>query len=445
MKPKILLINPPIYDFAAYDFWIKPYGLLKVGGLLRPFPDLYLFDYLDRLHPAATEHPHPACADLSAGWKPAFPSDSWGRGPYPQQQIPKPDALKDVPRYYRRFGMPRKVFEDYLTSKDPFDAVLIQTVMTYWYPGVKEVIDDIRRFCPQAKIALGGFYATACPEHAKALGADVVIRGDNFELLKSLGLEVSKEFQLPVWELYPKLRVGVLTLTQGCPFQCSYCFVPRSGRAFKARPLNECLDELGQLMRLGVENIAFYDDALLYLPQTILLPFLQKVIENRIHVNFHTPNALHARFITHETAEGMVRAGFKTFYLGFESHSAAFHQQTGSGKVVSDELATAVEHLLSVGADRRHITAYEMLGHPKSDVEQLEESMRFASGLGIQIMLSDFSPIPGTPDGDVCGSIVDLSEPLNHNKTAFPIRFLSFDRVNYYKDLCRKLNRKMRG
>ena len=34
MKRRILLVNPPIYDFAAYDFWLKPYGLLRVAGLL---------------------------------------------------------------------------------------------------------------------------------------------------------------------------------------------------------------------------------------------------------------------------------------------------------------------------------------------------------------------------------------------------------------------------
>ena len=30
MTAKILLVNPPIYDFAAYDFWLKPYGLLYI-------------------------------------------------------------------------------------------------------------------------------------------------------------------------------------------------------------------------------------------------------------------------------------------------------------------------------------------------------------------------------------------------------------------------------
>lgn len=51
MKPRILLVNPPIYDFSAYDFWLKPYGLLRVAGFLRDQADFYLFDYLDRLDP----------------------------------------------------------------------------------------------------------------------------------------------------------------------------------------------------------------------------------------------------------------------------------------------------------------------------------------------------------------------------------------------------------
>lgn len=53
MRPRILLVNPPIYDFSAYDFWLKPLGLLTVAGALAAHADLTLFDYLDRLHPAA--------------------------------------------------------------------------------------------------------------------------------------------------------------------------------------------------------------------------------------------------------------------------------------------------------------------------------------------------------------------------------------------------------
>jgi hypothetical protein len=150
----------------------------------------------------------------------------------------------------------------------------------------------------------------------------------------------------------------------------------------------------------------------------------------------------------------MVRAGFKTFYLGFESASKDWQRQTGS-KVFSDELAEAVTNLKSAlrldsgqaGAnpnpDKIGITAYQILGHPKTNITDLEESMRFVNGLGIRGMLADFSPIPGTPDGEYCRKWVDLDEPLLHNKTAFPIILWGFDETNRLKDLQRQLNRNL--
>ena len=429
MKQKVLLVNPPIYDFSAYDFWLKPYGLLRAGGYLGDGCSLFLYDYLDRLS-----------SDIVTNE--AAKPDPWGRGPYPKAVQTKPISFAKVPRYFYRFGRNRFDFQNFLQATGPFDAVLIQTVMTYWYPGYTEVIEDIRRFSPQAKIVLGGFYATCCPGHAKGLGADLVIAGDELgSIFELLGAGPRPGAALPVWELYPRLKTGVIKLTQGCPFRCSYCYVPQSGVRFSTRPVADCIAELEHLVRLGTQDIAFYDDALLYRPEEVLFPFLEEVIRRGIGVNFHTPNALHARFLTAQAAELMVRAGFKTFYLGFESRSEAFHSRTGA-KVICEELAEAVGHLRQAGADMRQVTAYEILGHPQFEAQQLEASMRFAAGLGIRVMLSDFSPILGTPDGELCREIVDLDEPLNHNKTAFPILSLGVKTVNYYKNLCRQLNRR---
>jgi len=430
MKPKVLLVNPPIYDFAAYDFWLKPYGLLRAGGMLRPVADVSLFDYLDRLHPA-----------FNSALRAKANAD--GCGPYPQQRLPKPSVLKDIPRYWRRFGLPRAVFERHLSECKP-DVVLVQTVLTYWYPGVKEVIDDVRRLCPHAKIVLGGFYATACTSHAQSLGPDLVVEAGRFEpLWQLIGVPPADAPAMPAWDLYPAVETAVIKLTRGCPFKCSYCFVPRSGVPFETRPLDECMQEFDRLVRLGVRNIAFYDDSLLYQPERILFPFLEAVTERNAGIRFHTPNALHARFMSADCARRMVRAGVSTFYLGFESRSSDFHSQTGS-KVVSDELATAVENLRSAGVRPERICAYEMLGHPRFNVQQLEDSMRYVNSLGIRLQLSDFSPIPNTPDGELCRSVTDLDEPLNHSKTAFPIRFLGFERSNYFKELCRQLNKSLR-
>ena len=50
--PHILLINPWIYDFAAFDFWAKPLGLLSIGGMLRGQGyQISYIDCLDRFHP----------------------------------------------------------------------------------------------------------------------------------------------------------------------------------------------------------------------------------------------------------------------------------------------------------------------------------------------------------------------------------------------------------
>jgi len=336
--------------------------------------------------------------------------------------------------------LPRSIFKDFLQQKGSFDFALIQTTMTYWYEGIKEVIEDIRQVWPSSKIILGGNYVTFCKKHAENLGADLLVPGTNLEpLWKYIGIEPDLK-QPALWQAYEKLNVGIVKLSEGCPFKCTYCSVPKVYSKFKARPLERSLAELELLVNFGVQNIAFYDDALLFEAEKVLSPFLNEVIKRNIKVNLHTPNGLHARFITKRLAELMVQAGFKTFYLGFESASIQWQQNTGA-KIFCDELTQAVEHLISAGAEPANITAYQILGHPHIDTQQLEITMRFANSLGIRGTLADFSPIPGTPDGEYCRKWVDMHEPLMHSKTAFPIIMLGFDESNRLKDLQRKLNR----
>jgi radical SAM superfamily enzyme YgiQ (UPF0313 family) len=369
-------------------------------------------------------------------------SDQFCRGEFYSELLPKPAVFAKIPRRYHRFGLPRHIFQEWLANESPFDYALIQTTMTYWYPGVKEVIDDIRHIRPKTKIVLGGVYATICPQHAQSLGADLVIKGADLEPLWQFLNIMPSTGNLPIWQAYPKLAVGVLKLTDGCPFKCSYCSVPQMYKTFAPRPLRRVIAEFELLRSRGVRNIAFYDDALLFDAEHILVPFLRHVIETGSEIHFHTPNALHARYITAELARLMVQAGFKMFYLGFESSQNDWQKQTG-GKVSADEFAAAVKNLLDAGADPKNITAYLIAGHPNSVVSDVESSAKYANKLGVRIMLTEFSPIPNTPDGRLCEKIVDMTEPLWHSKTAFPITFLGNDTVNRLKDLCHRLNKNL--
>jgi pyruvate-formate lyase-activating enzyme len=402
---RILVVNPPIYDFTAYDFWLRPYGALRVAGRMRHAGMIEAFDFL-----VSKER------------------DAWGRGRFPELVVPKPAAYADIPRRFRRFGRPREEFRAFLRGRT-FDVVLVQTVMTYWYLGVREVIEDVRALQPEAKIVLGGVYARLCAAHAQTLGADLV--ADELDKLWNF-LGLSPRADAPCWELVDH-EVGVIKITEGCPFRCTYCSVPQVYPQFIARPTGECIDELAHLVRLGARHVAFYDDALLHRTDRILIPFLEAVLARGWRLNFHTPNALNARFVTPEIARLMVRAGFKTFYLGFESGAYEWQKKTG-GKVYSEEFADAVRHLREAGAES--ITAYLIIGHPSGNDQDIESSMRFASEQGAKVMLSEFAPIPGTPDGERCREWTDLDEPLNHNKTAYTYRRLG-NRVNELKQLAR--------
>ncbi len=411
---RILLVNPPIYDFSAYDFWLKPYGLLRVAGRLRGTARFSGFDYLI-----------------------SEKRDSFGRGKFPEKIVPKPAVYSDIPRHFRRFGRPREEFRRFL-EREQFDVVLVQTVMTYWYLGVQEVLDDLRELLPRAKVVLGGNYATLCPSHARSLGPDLVVEGNNLDPLWTL-LGVHPTEGLPLWEGMPSRDVGILRLTEGCPFRCTYCSVPMVSPGFSPRPLEESLRELRHLVSLGLHQVAFYDDALLCQPDRILGPFLEAVQSGGIQASFHTPNGLNARFVSREIARRMVQAGFQTFHLGYESSSRDWQMKTG-GKVNPEEVAEAVGNLRHAGG--RNITLYVLLGHPRSEGQEIEETLHSAAKVGARIMLSEFAPVPGTPDGDLARRWIDLDEPLHQNKTAFPYRLLGAGRVNQLKALCRKFNSK---
>ena len=54
--PHILCVNPWIHDFAAYDFWAKPLGLLTLAAICRMHDcRVSYIDCLDRFDPRAPQ------------------------------------------------------------------------------------------------------------------------------------------------------------------------------------------------------------------------------------------------------------------------------------------------------------------------------------------------------------------------------------------------------
>ncbi len=417
---RVLCINPWIYDFAAYNLWIEPLGLLSVAAALRYVGhEVALVDCLDRHHPAA---PAPRSA-----------SDAYGCGKFAKTVLTRPPPLAHIPRRWGRYGLPLPVFEAELAKQPRPDAVLVTSMMTYWYPGPFLAIRRVKARWPDVPVALGGIYATLCADHARAhSGADAILPGAGEKAAVRWVAEVTghppkralPDDITPAHDLRrPQGYVAVLT-ARGCPFRCPYCavhhlfpsgFIPRQPEAVVAE-IAHCVEAL------GARDVAFYDDALLVEATHHLHPILDGVIARRLHVRFHTPNGLHARFIDRALARKMRRASFVTIRLGLES--ADPRVQTADGNKVSrTSFARAVEALFQAGFSAHEVAAYVLIGRPGQRVQEARATVEFAHRLGVPVRTAQFSPIPGTDEWQRAvggGHIAADADPLLHNNSIYP-------------------------
>jgi hypothetical protein len=154
--PRILLINPWIHDFAAHNLWARPLGLLQVAEQLSAYnADLQLID----------------CLDVPG-------SSVYHTGKYPKTVLPAPPGLENMSRRFGRYGIPLPEFEKRLAACLPVDAILVTSIMTYWYPGAFEAIRLVKAAAPGVPVILGGVYARLFPGHAQKFSkADLVYTG----------------------------------------------------------------------------------------------------------------------------------------------------------------------------------------------------------------------------------------------------------------------------
>lgn len=391
-RNRLLLINPWVHDFSAYDMWAKPLGLLVLARRLRESGwEAILVDCLDPCHPGLP--------DKSRRLK--------SHGRFHRTEIPKPEALKHVPRTFARYGVPFELIKADLQSIPRPDAVLITSMMTYWRTGVKETADLIREIFPGIPIIMGGIFASIDSHNAKkSCGADKIISGPgelnvNRSLYELLGWAPDKsqdgpiEFT-PALDLLSEVTFIPLLTSRGCPYKCHYCASRIVSPLFVQRPVGQVVTELtDNLDRYGCKDIAIYDDAFLVNPLNHALKILAPFESDNPTLRWHCPNGLHARSIDGKVAKAFRRTGFRTIRIGLESSSDSFNESTG-GKTSRKTFLEAVNFLRAAGFSQEDVGAYLLVGLPGQTTAQIEEDVSFVLEAGAHPKLAEYSPIPGT-------------------------------------------------
>ncbi len=438
-KPRLLLFQPPIYDFALFDLFLKPYGLLRLGRWFEESGYEVFFvnglDYNDK-------------ETNSLLGKPRRYSN--GTGKFPRMRIPLPHGV-DSERSFGRYGVLADILKRKVKDANP-DIIFVTSGMTYWYKGVVEAVGICKELFPEIPVLTGGIYANLMPDHCKvSTGADYVVTGNTEESIKT----VIKEHSLPVpggeipkgplmleevWK-----DAGVLRLNEGCPFHCDYCASDLLCKKFIKGNAEIAFEALLEMHgRFGTSNFAFYDDALLVNSEQSIKPFLELIIQKDLQLKFYLPNAVHLQFLDKDTAFLMKRAGFQEIRLGYESSSRDFHTDYDD-KFEEDDLFRVVETLESAGFSKNKITAYVLGGLPSQQWKDVEGSIKTAASTGIRVSLAEYSPVPRTPlwgkSMELCSFPLD-KEPLFHNNSFFPMKWdcYTLENMKYLKSLVQKLN-----
>ncbi|MFC1877607.1 B12-binding domain-containing radical SAM protein [Thermodesulfobacteriota bacterium] len=421
--PHLLLVNPWIHDFAAYDFWAKPMGLLQLAAILRAHDvSISYMDCLDRFHPRS-ESP-------AAKRRP-------GRGAYLKTRIPRPAGLKDVPRYFSRYGIPLEWFREDLSNMPKPDAVMVTSLMTYWYPGVQEAIQQTREMFPDTPILLGGIYAGLCREHAlKQSGADLVVTGPGEGRVLDLVAEVTgvtltrgfdpqdlDTYPYPAFDLQHWIPYVPILTSRGCPFSCTYCASHYLNPKRMRRSPEAVVEEIRYWHRAhSVKDFAFYDDALLVNAENHIIPILEGIVAAGLHVRFHTPNALHVREVTPVIAGLMHASGFESIRLGVET--AAFEERGHlDKKITKGEFIKCIQALKDAGFHKNQIGAYILVGLPGQPISDVVDTIQAVKSAGVLPIMAYYTPIPHTAlwEEAIASSRYDLaSDPIFSNNAILP-------------------------
>jgi radical SAM superfamily enzyme YgiQ (UPF0313 family) len=180
---------------------------------------------------------------------------------------------------------------------------------------------------------------------------------------------------------------------RGCPNACSYCSTERiQGRQIRSRSPRLVAEQVARLAAAGFRRIYFVDNSF-NIPRSYALELCQEL--GAVGPGFKWRCILYPQHVDEELVAAMASAGCKEVALGFESGSPRVLGEMN--KRYSPEEVREASDLLRIRGIRRF--GFLLLGGPGEDRKSVEESLSFASSLGLDGLriTVGIRIYPGTP------------------------------------------------
>lgn len=367
----------------------------------------------------------------------------FSRGSKSSASIIPPLGLAYISAYLRKHGHTCRILDGIATPigtgevaglAREYDIVGITVVSTYAVRAA-ELIQAIKKADSMKPVAVGGPHVTVLPESLLEKGADFAVVGEGektmLELVECLSagdgcvenvgglvfrdghrfattgrrpfLDPLDEVPLPARDLLPmeKYRSSIarssrqpshsMLASRGCPGVCSFCSKKTFGRRVRYFSVERIVEEFFVLRdRYRARDVAVWDDNFLSDPNVALA-----VCEALKRRNLGITWSVEARAdnVSWETLSALRDGGCTYVAYGVESGSQRLLDHMNK-RITKEQIRETIRMTKEAGIG---IRAYFMMGLPTETLQEMEETVRFAMELDVELAsFTLFVPLPGT-------------------------------------------------
>jgi len=211
---------------------------------------------------------------------------------------------------------------------------------------------------------------------------DAVYRENGRVIKTAADSKKTFSYPIPKHELFPNklyriphaknFPITTMLTNFGCPFKCKFCFCSRI--PFKFREIDNVIDELRYVKKLGIRDV-YFRDYTFTINRAYVKELCRRMIEERFNLGWVCLSR--AELVDEELLILMKRAGCHTIQFGVESGSDAILKRYAK-MVDKDKIRNAFRICSKLGINT---LAHFILGLPGETKKDVEKTIDFAKEL----------------------------------------------------------------
>jgi len=285
-----------------------------------------------------------------------------------------PVGLLKIGTYHKRRGAHVKLVRGLKRCGFKPDRILVTSLFTYWSEYVHEAARFYHRAYPQARIEIGGIYASLMPRDCKK-------RSPFAKVCRGLYRRGAAEKVLPDYTLLPEgLDYQIVHTSRGCTRRCTFC------GTWRIEPDFTCLDSVVPLIQK--RQLVFYDNNLLANPHVDKI--LRELADYRApgghSLRCESQSGFDLKLLTDKRARLLKAAHFANPRIAWDGSYRTWPQ-----------VKRAVEMLERAGYIRKHIYIFMIYNHVLS-YQEMKKKLDACRRWRVRVIDCRYRPLDYTQD-----------------------------------------------